>query len=375
MTDPDWQHRLVEARLRSLVDFHPDGIFTLDLAGAFTTINSEALLQSGGYAADDLLGRSFTELLLDEDLPLVSERFGELVAGRPQTFEVRFRRADRSVGELEIIGLPIVVDDAVVEVCGIAEDITGRKEFQRELDDARRAAESASDAKSAFLATMSHEIRTPLTGVLAATELLGDTGLSREQEHLVRVMQRSGRRLLSLVDEILDFSRIEAGRVELTETDLDLGALVEETVTMLAAVADDKGLAVVRQVAPDLPRVRGDATRIGQVLTNLVDNAVKFTREGRVEVGVDTAGAVDEATVAVRFTVADTGIGMTPEQQIDVFEMFHQVDSSVTREHGGTGLGLAITRRLVALMGGELEVSSAPGEGSTFVFVLPLSRA
>lgn len=371
--DPWFALKLVQARLDSLSDFHPDGVFSLDLEGTFTAVNAEALLQSGGYTAEQLLGQSFVALLFDEDVPTVLGHFTQLLDKQASTFEVRFRRADGSAGELEIIGLPIVVDDEVVEVYGIAEDITDRKEFQRELREARRAAESASEAKSAFLATMSHEIRTPLTSVLAAAELLADSGLTAQQRRLVTLMERSGERLLRLVNDILDFSRIEAGRAEITAAPFDLVQLVDETVLIVRGAADDKGLVVTCTVDRGLPhRLVGDAERIAQVLTNLVDNAGKFTHAGSIAIDVAGVPSDDDHVVLVRFAVRDTGIGLTPEQQAVVFDRFEQADSSVTREYGGAGLGLAISRQLVTQMGGELSVTSEPGRGSTFAFVLPL---
>ena len=380
--DPTWALKLAEAKLRSLSEFHPDGVFSLDLEGRFVSVNSEALLQSGGYTADELIGQSFVRLLLEEDVSTVLGHFTRLLDRQPSNFEVRFQRADGTLGELEMIGLPIVVDDEVVEVVGIAEDITERKLLQRELRDARRAAESASTAKSAFLATMSHEIRTPLTSVLAAAELLGDTGLTTHQQQLVTLMERSGERLLRLVNDILDFSRVEAGQAEITVAPFSLGELVDETVHMVRSPIDDKGLALDCTVARDLPRqLVGDRERIGQVLTNLVDNAGKFTHEGGIEVRIARADAAELPgglagdQVAVRFTVTDTGIGLDAGQQAVIFEMFQQADSSITREYGGTGLGLAISRQLTTLMGGDLAVTSHPGRGSTFSFVLPLGVA
>ena len=377
--DPAWTLKLTQARLDSLSDFHPDGVFSLDLAGHFTSVNASALLQSGGYTPDELLGRSFTTLLLDDDVPTVLDHFVRLLGKQASTFEVRFQRADGSLGELEIIGLPIVVDDEVVEVYGIAEDITERKQFQQMLDDARRAAESANEAKSVFLATMSHEIRTPLTSVLAAAEMLRDSELDAEQAKLVSLMERSGNRLLRLVDEVLDFSRVEAGEAEIRPRAFGLADLVDDTVLMVRRAypgGTGEGPALTCVVDPALPqRVVGDPERIAQVLTNLVDNACKFTSSGRIDVRVtgEPGDSVQgDDVVAVRFEVSDTGIGMRPEHLQVVFELFQQADSSATRAYGGTGLGLAISRHLVELMGGEIQVVSELGRGSTFSFVLPL---
>lgn len=375
--DRAWGARLTAARLASLVSYHPDGVFAVDLDGYFTSVNAEALLQSGGYAVQDLIGRHFVDLLVDDHVPAVMEGFAAILDGETSTVEVQFHRGDGSIGELEIIGLPIVVDGEVVEIFGIAEDITERKQAQHDLAVARVVAESANEAKSEFLATMSHEVRTPLTSVLAAAEMLADTELDPRQQHLLAIMERSGERLLRLVNDLLDFSRIEAGRTDLESVSFDLEALVDDTMLILRSAIDDKGIRYARTIDPGLPsRFAGDPVRIAQVLTNLVDNATKFTAVGEIGVRVTSDGADPtdpDGPVAVRFAVTDTGIGMTAEQQAVVCETFRQGDASTTRRHGGTGLGLSISQRLVTLMGGVLEVESVPGVGSTVSFVLPLS--
>jgi PAS domain S-box-containing protein len=373
---PGRDAELALARFTALRGYHPDAVFCVDLEGRFVEINDQALGLTGGYSAEQLIGQPFAMLLYDDDLPAVLDHFATLLAAESSTVEVRFRRGDGKAGLVEIIGFPVLVDGEVVEVWGIAEDIAERISRQRELDDARRAAVAANEAKSAFLATMSHEIRTPLTSVLAAAELLGESELDAQQRQLVTVMERSGERLLRLVNEVLDFSRIEAGRADITSLPFTLADVLDETALMLRGVVEDKGLAYSCTVAPDLPdRLVGDAERIGQVLTNLVDNAAKFTHSGRVDIEVTGPGVPTGAGLAVRFAVTDTGIGMSREQQQSIFDMFEQGDSSVTREYGGTGLGLAISRRLVDLMDGELVVDSEPGVGSTFAFTLPLHAA
>jgi signal transduction histidine kinase/FixJ family two-component response regulator/HPt (histidine-containing phosphotransfer) domain-containing protein len=243
-----------------------------------------------------------------------------------------------------------------------------------ELMEARDAANAASREKSAFLARMSHEIRTPMNGVMGMTELLLGTELDERQRGFLVTVQRSAEALLHIIDDILDYTKIEAGKLDLESIQFDPRETLRETIDLLAEIAARKRVPLVARVDEGVPpRVVGDPTRVRQVLTNLVGNALKFTERGCVNVTLGVAELHDH-TAVLRFEVEDTGIGIPREAQARVFEMFAQADGSTTRRYGGTGLGLAIVRQLTTLMGGEVGLESEPGTGSTFWFTIRIGR-
>ena len=253
-------------------------------------------------------------------------------------------------------------------IVGVRTDITALKQAQH-------AAEAANESKTRFLRTMSHEIRTPMNGVLGMAQLLADSRLDATQRRYVEAIEQSGRHLLAIINDILDFSKVESGLVELEETSLDLAALVEDSAVMLAPAAQAKGLELVVDIDPSVPfMLQTDPLRLQQIIINLVNNAVKFTETGEITLTLRAASEAAE-WMLVDLSVSDSGPGVEPHLHEKIFEYFAQADSSTARKYGGTGLGLAICRQLAHLMGGDIVLESAPGQGSTFRLTLALRVA
>ncbi len=353
-----------------LVETSPVAIATMDLGGAVVGWNpgAERLF---GYTQAEALGRRM------EDLVATPETREEVRANIRQTLDgewiqaiTRRARKDGSVVDVEISSMPVVVQGAKVGMIGIYHDIT-------ELLRARRDAEAANEAKSAFLATMSHEIRTPMNAVIGMSGLLLNTPLTDEQREYAEIVRQSGDTLLTVINDILDFSKIEAGRLELESQPFDLRECVESALDLVATRAAEKSLDLAYLIGEGTPTgVVGDVTRLRQVLLNLLSNAVKFTEAGEVVLSVtahprDGGAGLHDLTISVR----DTGIGIPADRVGRLFQSFSQVDASTTRRYGGTGLGLAISQRLTEMMGGRISVTSEVGVGSEFRFTIPVATA
>ena len=359
------------AYLDALIASTPVAIAVLDGRRSIRSVNP-AFETLFGYSTAEAVGASIDALIVPDSLRSESSdlearaRAGEIVR-----VEIERRRKD---GRPIQVRLSAAAVKAAPEggLVALYEDISDRKAAEQAIRAARDLAERVARARSAFLANMSHEIRTPMNAVLGFVELVLDTELQVEQRRALELVRSSSEALLTILNDILDYSKIEAEHLELESIPFDLPKVIHATATLLAVRAREKHLELTVDVPPDVPHImRGDPTRVRQVLMNLIGNAIKFTEQGEVDVSAAVVGYHDDRT-SVRFRVRDTGIGISDEQLATIFDEFTQADASMTRRYGGTGLGLAISRKLVALMGGQLSVTSEVGRGSEFSFTLRL---
>ena len=379
-------------KLSMAVDQSPASIVITDLAANIEYVNP-SFLRSTGYSRAEVIGEN-PRLLNSGKTPRETylDLWDTLTSGRPWQGEFHNRRKDGSDYVESAIITPLRDPDGkITHYVAVQDDITERKRLAAELDtlrqnlealvlqrtaelaEARDAAETANRAKSAFLANMSHEIRTPMNGILGMAHLMRRGGVTPQQADRLDKIDTAAQHLLGIINNVLDISKIEAGRFKLDEVPLAADNILRDVVDLLAEHARARNIELLTQIAPLPPNLMGDATRLQQALLNFAANAVKFTEAGRVTLRVLTQEETTEDAL-LRFEVQDTGIGITAEAIARLFSAFEQADNSTTRKYGGTGLGLAITRRLAKLMGGEAGVDSTPGIGSTFWFTARLRK-
>jgi len=342
-----------------------------DLRARFASDSIQRVL---GHTPRDLMRVSLLDYLQPEDRVRASRFIARVLAAPDITLvtEWPMRHADGTWRDIEILATNLSHNPAVGGLVLNGRDVTERKRHQHELEQARAAAESANRAKGEFLANMSHEIRTPMHAVIGLSSLLLDSTLLPQQRDYLERIHLAGTALLGVLNDILDYSKIEAGRMRLESIPLRLQEVLDTTHALFEIQAEKKPLSLEFELAPEVPaRLLGDPLRLLQVLNNLVGNALKFTHAGGVWVGV-TCQEQTETSVLIKISVRDTGIGLTPAQLERLFGVFHQADASTTRQYGGTGLGLSICKRLTELMGGEIGVESVAGQGSTFWFTARL---
>jgi len=368
----------------ALMNNSPVAVVTADINANIVACNP-AFEQLFGYTQAEIVGCNVDEVVSSPEYYAEATSYSARAhRGEVIHSTTRRRRKDGTLVDVEVLGVPVLVEGRKVGIFALYLDITERKQAMEAIEQARTAAEVANEAKSAFLAMMSHEIRTPMNAIIGMTGLLLDTSLSTEQREYAETVRASSDALLTIINDILDFSKIEAGRLELESQPFDLRECVESALDLVAARATEKGVDLAYLLDEQVSAsVYGDVTRLRQVLVNLLSNAVKFTEQGEVVTSVEarhTEKGEDGRThgqegheftfYELHFAVRDTGIGISEEGRARLFHSFSQVDASTARRYGGTGLGLAISKRLAELMGGTMWVESQPGLGSTFHFTL-----
>ena len=380
-TERHAQRQLQDAqeRARDIAETVDDSLFVTNPQRSRFEFLAGSAFETWGMTREQFATRpaAFLDNVLEEDRPILESRREREQRGESADIVFRIRHPEKGVRWLRSRTHVRTMTDGTQRVYGRVADVTDSQLRKHELERTRDAAEAASQAKSQFMANMSHEIRTPMNGILGMTELLLGTALNDKQRRFAQAVYRSGESLLEIINDILDFSKIEAGKLELAPTDFMLRGVVEDTLELLAPRAHERGLELSFREESGLPAmVHGDPLRLRQVLTNLVANAIKFTEHGEVVVDVRrSVGGGTDGSFILEFDVRDTGIGIPADVLPRLFNAFTQANGGMSRRYGGTGLGLAISRQLVELMGGAIDVRSAPGIGSEFRFTVRLQPA
>ncbi|MCP5305171.1 MAG: transporter substrate-binding domain-containing protein [Chromatiaceae bacterium] len=364
------ERKIVEEQFGRVVNALPVAIAIADADGTILLANPQAVREFG--EGDSLVGMNTDDFYAKENQR--TELLAELVRdGQIVAKEIQYRTASNAIIEGMLSAIPILFDGKQA-LLGVVVNITERRRMEQDLARAKEQAEEANRFKGQFLANMSHEIRTPMNAIIGLGHLLNRTALTLQQQDYLGKIQVSARTLLTLIDDILDLSKIEAGQLCIENIDFDLGEVLDNIATLASTRLADKPVEFLYDVDPAVPaRLRGDPYRLTQILTNLVGNATKFTEQGGIVVRIKIVRPGDG--LHLQFAVEDTGIGIPPDKVEQLFAPFTQADGSTTREYGGTGLGLSICRQLAELMGGHILAHSVPGEGSRFEFELPFGAA
>ncbi len=360
-----------EARYKQTFDQAPIGIASISREGNFIRVNPH-LCTLFWYTEAELLKMKIWDVVFPDDLEESTKLFKRVISEKHASLSMEKRYVNQNGVTLWALVTFTAVRkaDQVSHVIAIIEDITRQKILNENLNKAKEIAEFATKAKSSFLASMSHEIRTPMNAIIGMIYLLGKTNLDDKQEDYVGKIDYSAKNLLNIINDILDLSKIEAGKLDLDITPFDLYEMVEGVFEISKIKAERKGLNLNLKIGKDVPRVlTGDSLRVGQILINLLNNAIKFTGKGKVDIIVKKEES-SSSHIILRFVVKDSGIGISEKQQEGLFKVFTQADNSITRKYGGTGLGLSISKNLTELMGGEMYLESQEGKGSTFAFTI-----
>ena len=377
-----------EIKLRDLLLISNDWIWEIDINGIFT-FTSKQIEKILGYKPDEIIGKHISYIFLPEDKEKISKEISNLIA-EEKPFKNRVNWNLSKDGRkvcLKTNGIPLFDKNGnLIGYLGVYKDITKEKLYEEELIKeiaerkkteiklikTKEEAEAATFSKSLFLAKMSHEIRTPMNGIIGTIDILKDTILTGEQKDFLDIIDVSANNLLSIINDILDISKIEAGKVELENKNFNLYIIVDEIIKLLSFKASEKSLIIHKNISQEVPEfVIGDFVRLKQIIINLMNNAIKFTKKGSITLEIEKTKQVNNK-IHLLFRIIDTGTGISEEGQKRLFQEFSQADISITRKYGGTGLGLIISKKLSKLMDGEIGVESKIGTGSTFWFTVVL---